>query len=170
MDGVFVCWRKNWKYLDRSFSVNISHYLQLELSLSWWHNSIDIIVSSDPKVCKLPIDLNDDEWNVFYVSWDHTMFETMMSIFLYTYMSCIFKSILTSFVPLTLLGALSDFVRGQVTSVWGIKRSLGRSWYMIAQLCAYTLGKQSTIWKIVLHSNYWDMGLFSGTWKTARSS
>ncbi len=34
------------------------------------------------------------------------------------------------FFPVALLRILSDLFRGQVTSIWVIKRSLGRSWWM----------------------------------------
>ena len=39
--------------------------------------------------------------------------------------------IYTRFFPVTFLGVLSDLFRGEnVTSIWVIKRSLGRSWYI----------------------------------------
>ena len=37
---------------------------------------------------------------------------------------------LSRFFRVTFLGVLSDLFRGQVTSIWGIKRALGRSWVL----------------------------------------
>ena len=56
----------------------------------------------------------------------------------------------TRFFQVTLLGVLSDLFRGEnVTSIWVIKRSLGRSWYPVI----YNIG----IIKIPINQTvYWN--------------
>ena len=54
------------------------------------------------------------------------------------------------FFPVTLLGVLSDLFRGSVTSIWVIKRSLGRSWWRVFAgncVCVFFLEWRLHPWK-----------------------
>ena len=64
------------------------------------------------------------------------------------FISRVIKEFITRFFPVTLLRILSDLFRGEnVTSIWVIKRSLGRSWHFMFHVLGMGVPAIFCCWK-----------------------